>query len=71
MFITDDDTLSALRAVADQTTEEERSGYTSVLQGEHEGILGSSSVTRVSRKIRNNTAHRLVSTSVLDGTKLQ
>jgi len=54
----------------DQAPVEDQSGYTSVLQRDFEGHVGSSSMFRGSSRVRN-TANCPVSNAVPDGTKLQ
>ena len=71
IFITADSLLSTFSAVADRVPVEDQPGYTGVLQRELEGLLGSSSLPRVSRSIRLNTSSAVVSTAVPNGMKLQ
>jgi hypothetical protein len=71
MFITDDSLLSALRAMAEQEYLEDQPGYTSALQRDLEGPVGSLSVSRVGRRVRRSVWNYPVSNVVPDGTKLQ
>ena len=50
---------------------EDQQGYTSVLQRELEGIIGSSSLSRVRRSVGGMSAENAVSNAVGDVTKLQ
>jgi hypothetical protein len=53
----------------DQAAVEDHPGYTSVLHPEE--IVGSPSMSRVSRSVRRDTVKLSVSNAVPDGTKLQ
>ena len=54
--------------MSDNAHVEDQPEYTSFLQRDLEGLAGSSSVSRVSRRVRRTT---VVSNAVRDGTKLQ
>jgi hypothetical protein len=57
--------------MADQVPVEDRTGYTSALQQDIGGQVGSPSMSRVSRRVRRNTANFQVSNAVPDATNLQ
>ena len=63
--------MSAIGAMADQVPVEDQSGYTGGLQQELEGHFGHPSMSRISSRVRRNTAKCPVSNAVRDGTKLQ
>jgi len=55
----------------DNAPVEDQPGYTSVLQRELEGLVGSSSLPRSRRTVGRKSAENVVSNAVRDGTKLQ
>jgi len=57
--------------MSDNAAVEDQPGYTSVLQRELEGLVGSSSVSRVSRSALREPEKFPVSNAVRDVTKLQ
>jgi len=57
--------------MADQASVEDQPGYMGAIQRELEELVGFPSLSRVSRRVRRNTANRHVSNSVRDETKLQ
>ena len=56
--------------MADQTAVGDQPGYAGVLQRELEGLVGSSSVSRVSRSTPRETEYITVSNAVPNGMKL-
>jgi len=55
----------------DQDSVQDQPGYTNVMQRELEGLVGSSSVSRVSRSAPRKPEKLPVRNAVPDGTKLQ
>jgi len=55
----------------DKVPVERQPGYTRALQGGPDAVVGSSSLSRVSRSVGRDTAKIPVSNYVPDGTKLQ
>jgi len=57
--------------MSDNAAVEDQPGYTSVLQRELEGIVGSSSLSRVRRSVGGEYAENAVSNAVRDVTNVQ
>ena len=66
IFIPDDSLLSALSPIPDQNPVEEQPGYMSALQPDFQGLVGSHSVSRVTRTALREPEVRPVSNALPD-----
>jgi hypothetical protein len=71
IFIIDDSLLPALSTIPDQDTVEEQPGYMNALQPDFQGLVGSNSVSRVTRAALRGPEKGPVSNAVPDEAKLQ